>query len=127
MTILNHACLGSNDRPNAIKFYDAALGALGIQNLGEMGETGTLYGIDKPEFILFTPANGEDATAGNGSTLGFVGTSREAVDKFHEAGLAHGGSSEGEPGPRAISPTAYGAYLRDLDGNKICAFCFASE
>ena len=55
----------------------------------------------------------------------FVAPSRDAVHKFHEAGIANGGTDEGLPGPRTFTPTAYAAYLRDPCGNKICAYCFA--
>ena len=53
--------------------------------------------------------------------------SRDAVHKFHEAGLANEGTDEGEPGPRSFAPNAYAAYLQDPDGNKITAICFAPE
>ena len=127
MSILSHACVGSNDRIKSAKFYDAALGALDVKNLGEFGETATLYGIDTPDFIVFTPTDGKPATVGNGGTIGFNAPSRAAVHKFHEKGLAAGGTCNGAPGPRDFSPTAYAAYLRDPDGNKICAYCFADE
>ena len=127
MSILNHACVGSNDRAKSAKFYDAALGALGVNNLGDFGEMATLYGIDSPDFIVITPIDGNPASVGNGGTIGFKAATRDAVHKFHEAGLAAGGTCEGEPGPRNFSPTAYAAYLRDPDGNKICTYCFAEE
>lgn len=127
MSIFSHACVGTNDRAKSAEFYGAALGALGINNLGEFGEMATLYGTDSPEFIVFTPSDGNPATAGNGGTIGFNAASRDAVHKFHEAGIAAGGTCDGEPGPRAFTPTSYAAYLRDPDGNKICAFCFAEE
>ena len=60
----------------------------------------------------------------NGGTLGFASPTRDAVHKFHEAGLANGGTDEGEPGPRTFTPTAYAAYLRDPDGNKVCTYLF---
>jgi catechol 2,3-dioxygenase-like lactoylglutathione lyase family enzyme len=127
MAIFTHIVLGTNDLQKATKFYDAALGALGIKNLGPLGETAVLYGIDGPEFMITKPANGKPATYANGGTLGFAATNRDAVHKFHEAGLANGGTDEGQPGPRAFAPTAYASYLRDPDGNKICTYCFAAE
>jgi catechol 2,3-dioxygenase-like lactoylglutathione lyase family enzyme len=127
MSILNHVCVGSSDRIKSAKFYDAALGALGVNNLGELGEMATLYGIDNPDFIILTPMDGNPATVGNGETIGFKAETRDAVHKFHEAGLAAGGTCEGAPGSRNFSPTAYGSYLRDPDGHKICAYCFADE
>ena len=127
MSILNHVCVGSSDRIKSAKFYDAALGALGVNNLGELGEMATLYGIDNPDFIILTPMDGNPATVGNGETIGFKAETRDAVHKFHEAGLAAGGTCEGAPGSRNFSPTAYASYLRDPAGHKICAYCFADE
>ncbi len=127
MAIFTHATVGSNDRTKSATFYDPTLGALGIKNLGELGEAGTLYGADGPEFIVFTPINGQPANCGNGPTIGFAAVTRDAVHKFHEAGLANGGTDEGAPGPRPFTDTAYAAYLRDPDGNKICAYCFTAE
>lgn len=125
MAIFTHVCLGAVDMPASKAFYDATLSALGIQNLGSMGEGAVLYGQSSPEFLLLSPANGAPATHANGGTLGFAASTRAQVRAFHEAGLANGGTCEGEPGPRAFAPTAYGAYLRDPTGNKICAYCHA--
>ena len=127
MSIFNHVCVGTNNLEQATSFYNATMQALGLNNLGPMGENGMMYGSDKPELVVTKPANGEPATFGNGGTLGFVAPSRDAVHKFHAAGIANGGTDEGEPGPRAFAPTAYAAYLRDPDGNKICTYCFAPE
>jgi catechol 2,3-dioxygenase-like lactoylglutathione lyase family enzyme len=125
MAIYTHVVLGTNNLEKANKFYDAALGALGVKNLGAMGENATLYGAEGPEFLVTKPANGQAACHANGGTIGFHAPSRDAVHEFHAAGIANGGTDEGQPGPRAFTPTAYAAYLRDPDGNKICAYCFA--
>ena len=127
MAIFTHACLGANDLGASKAFYDAALGALGVKNLGPMGENAFLYGKDGPEFVVLKPANGDPACVGNGSTLSFAADTRAQVKAFYEAGLANGGVDEGAPGPRAFTPTAFAAYLRDPVGNKICAYCFAAE
>jgi len=58
--------------------------------------------------------------------VGFAAPTRDAVHKFHAAGIANGGTDEGQPGPRTFTPTAYASYLRDPEGNKICAYCFAA-
>ncbi|HKX23461.1 MAG TPA: VOC family protein [Rhizorhapis sp.] len=125
MAIFTHCCVGANDLEASKAFYDAALAGLGIKNLGQMSENSALYGKDAPELIVLKPANGEPACIGNGFTLGFAAETRAQVRAFYEAGLANGGTDDGEPGPRAFHPTAYGAYLRDPVGNKICAYCFA--
>jgi catechol 2,3-dioxygenase-like lactoylglutathione lyase family enzyme len=123
MAIFTHVVLGANDVAKSSRFYDATLAALGVRNLGPFGE-GFLYGTDGPEFLITKPANGKPASFANGGTVGFQAPSRAAVHEFHKAGLANGGTCEGEPGPRTFTPTAYAAYLRDPEGNKICTYCF---
>lgn len=127
MGILNHATVGSNDRDKASAFYDAALGALNVNNLGQLGDVATMYGAERPEFLVFHPIDGKPASVANGGTIGFSAPSREAVRAFHEAGIEAGGRCEGAPGPRDVAPNAYAAYLRDPDGNKICAYCLKPE
>ena len=127
MAIFTHVVLGTNDLQKATQFYDAALGALGVKNLGPMGENAVLYGAEGPEFLITKPANGQPACHANGGTIGFHAASRAAVKDFHAQGLANGGTDEGAPGPRDFTPTAYASYLRDPDGNKICTYCFAEE
>ncbi len=128
MPIFTHIMVGSNDKAKAKAFYDAALTPLGINSLGTFGDTGTLlYGSGQPEFWVTTPANGQAACHANGGTIGFMAPSRKAVDEFHAGGVANGGTCEGPPGPRDVMPNAYAAYMRDPDGNKICAYCFQPE
>lgn len=127
MAIFTHMVVGTNDVARARKFYDATLGALGLKNCGPMGANAFMWGKDGPEFIVTKPANGLPSTYANGGTIGFAAPTRKAVHAFHEAGVANGGMCEGKPGPRTFTPTAYAAYLRDPDGNKICAYCFAPE
>ena len=127
MAIFTHVTFGTNNFDVAVTFYDAVLGALGINNLGKLHDTAMMYGKESFEFVILTPLNGEPACSANGGTVGFAAASRDAVHKFHEAGLANGGIDEGKPGPRSFAPNAYAAYLRDSDGNKITAICFAPE
>jgi catechol 2,3-dioxygenase-like lactoylglutathione lyase family enzyme len=124
MAIFTHVVVGTNDLAKARRFYDATLGALGIKFIAPMGENGLLYGKDSPEFLVTKPANGREACFANGGTIGFAAPSRAAVHEFHKAGVANGGTDEGQPGPRTFTPTAYASYLRDPDGNKICTYCF---
>lgn len=118
-----HLFIGCNDVEKSRKFYDAVMGVLGYSNVvppeaGRMiyaGPTGTL--------VVGPPLNGEPATVSNGATIGFVAQSDDMVADWHKAGLAAGGTDEGQPGPRAAAPNnSVGAYLRDPDGHKICAF-----
>ena len=121
--MFTHIMVGANDTDAAKKFYDAALGALGVPAGHQAGER-VFYAHGGGAFGVGKPANGEAATHANGGTIGFGAADMAAVDAFHAAGLANGGSCEGAPGPRPNAPgNAYGAYLRDPDGNKLCAFC----
>ena len=74
------------------------------------------------EFYITKPFNKEKATSGNGTQVSFIVNNRDIVDKFHEIGLKAGGSSEGSGGERPEGSGVYYSYIRDLDGNKICAF-----
>lgn len=121
--VFSHAMLGAKDLDASVKFYDAALAPLGVNNLGPFGDNWMLYGKDKPAFLVVRPGNGEAPTS-NGVTIGFAAATIDAVHAFHAAGLAAGGSDEGAPGPRSHLPGAYAAYLRDPGGNKVCAYTF---
>ncbi|MDQ2640589.1 MAG: VOC family protein [Pseudomonadota bacterium] len=125
MSVFTHVVVGTNDLARARTFYDAMLAPLGMKYLGPMGEHAHMYGVDRPAFMVTRPRNGQPACFANGGTIGFAAATREAVNAFHAAALANGGTDEGEPGPRPFSPTAYGAYVRDPDGNKFTAYCFA--
>lgn len=121
--IFSHVFIGAADVQQSTAFYDAALGALGIKNLGPFGSGAVLYGREKPAFLIGRPGNGE-APSSNGVTIGFAAATPAEVDAFHAAGLKAGGTDEGKPGPRGHLPGAYAAYLRDPAGNKICSYAF---
>jgi catechol 2,3-dioxygenase-like lactoylglutathione lyase family enzyme len=127
MAIFTHVTVGTNDLKRARGFYDKVLGALGYKRLTDLGENGSIYGESAPEFFVLKPANGLPANWGNGVTVSFAAPSRAAVAKFHKEALAQGAKDEGAVGPRSWHPTAYAGYVRDLDGNKICAYCFAAD
>ena len=125
--MLNHVMLGSNDIERSKRFYDAVLGVLGagepIRNTAETGHLRLFYRHNGSTFCLSQPINGEPATSANGGTIGFKCDSPEQVREFHDAAVAHGGVSvEDAPGPRAsgLGPMHL-AYVRDPDGNKLCA------
>ncbi|MGQ0699008.1 MAG: VOC family protein [Panacagrimonas sp.] len=123
MAIFTHVVVGTNDVERARKFYDATLGTLGIKRVMNF-DAASLWGTEGPEFMVTKPGNGQPATHANGGTISFAAPSRAAVHEFHKVALANGAKDEGEPGPRAFTPTAYAAYVRDPDGNKICTYCF---
>jgi catechol 2,3-dioxygenase-like lactoylglutathione lyase family enzyme len=121
--VFSHVMMGAHDLDASVAFYDAALGALGIKNLGPFGSGWILYGRDKPAFIVARPGNGNEPTS-NGMTIGFAASTPAEVEAFHAAGLAAGGTDEGAPGPRGHLPGAFAAYLRDPAGNKVCSYTF---
>ncbi len=127
MSIFSHVALGTNDLAKAQKFYDAVLAPFGITQKGPYGDNGTLYGKDSPEFIITKPGNGEPATHANGGTIAFLAPDRASVRAFYDAALENGGTQEFAPGPRSFTPTAYAAYVRDPDGNKLTAYSFKDE
>ena len=121
--MFTHAFLGSNDIEKSRKFYDATMETLGYRNVAPPEAGRLIYAGPTGTFIVAPPYNGEPATVSNGHTLGFSAADDETVDRWHAAGLAAGGADEGAPGPRSAAPNnARGAYLRDPDGNKVCAF-----
>jgi catechol 2,3-dioxygenase-like lactoylglutathione lyase family enzyme len=128
----SHVTLGTNDIRRAIAFYDAVLAGLGLARHEtdlERGYAGWFVAPDAtPNFWVLRPIDGHPASIGNGVTIGFEVPDRASVDRFHAAGLVHGGTDEGAPGLRAhYHPDYYGAYLRDPDGNKICCVCHRPE
>ena len=119
----SHIMVGTNDMDASKKFYDAILGALGYEP-GTFDDKGRcFYFTPTGIFSISVPIDGQPATAGNGSTVGFAVESPEQADAWHEAGVANGGTScEDPPGVREGALGAlYLAYLRDPSGNKLCA------
>jgi len=120
--MLHHVSLGVRDVARAATFYDPVLKALGYKRVMDFSPGAIAYGEsrDKPEFWIGLPHDQRDPTGGNGTHVGFAAKSKGAVNKFHEAALKAGGSNNGEPGPRPdYGPAYYGAFIYDLDGNKI--------
>jgi len=122
--MFTHICISAQDLAASKAFYDAALTPLGVASVGQINDRTCVYATETGKLLVMTPADGNTATYANGGTIGFQAADAAAVDAFHAAGLAAGGTDEGAPGPRPNAPgNAYGAYLRDPVGNKVCAFC----
>lgn len=120
--MFSHIVVGSNDIERSKSFYDALFDAIGARP-GRQDEKGVNYLHNGALFMVRPPLNGQAATHGNGSTIGFTVDSPEQVKAWHDAGLGSGGTSvEDPPGIRqgTFGPL-YLAYLRDPDGNKLCA------
>ena len=125
--MIGYVTIGSNDIDASCRFYDAAFAPLGYaRTFCEGGWAGYGPGGKKEGleiYIAQATANGQPATLGNGSMLALKAPSRAAVDAFHAAALANGGSDEGAPGVRGeYDPPYYGAYARDPVGNKFVAY-----
>lgn len=121
--MFSHIMLGANDIQESKAFYDSILGVLGYKP-GVLDPKGRcFYFTDSGVFALTKPIDGQPASCGNGSTIGFAVQSPEQADQWHAAGVANGGSPCEEPPGVREGPgmKLYLAYLRDPSGNKICA------
>jgi catechol 2,3-dioxygenase-like lactoylglutathione lyase family enzyme len=125
--MFSHVMVGSNDVDRSKRFYDAVLGVLGaaqpLRNVNATGQVRLFYRHDGGTFCISEPIDGDAATCANGGTIGFKCDSPEQVRQFHDTAVAHGGVSiEEPPGLREGQLGAlYLAYVRDPDGNKLCA------
>ncbi len=127
--MIGYATLGTNDIAAARAFYDGLLGSIGAKRIMEFGDEAggfTLWGTswDKPGIAVTRPYNGEAARPGNGNMLAIAMDERAKVDALHAKAIELGGTCDGPPGVRGEEgPQAfYGAYFRDPEGNKLCAF-----
>jgi catechol 2,3-dioxygenase-like lactoylglutathione lyase family enzyme len=125
--MFSHIMVGTNDVNAAKKFYDATLGALGVPpGAVDDGRRVIYRTASGGVFIASKPIDGKPATGANGGTIGFGCTSPAQADAWHAAGVANGGAAiEDPPGVREGGiGKLYLAYLRDPDGNKLCALHF---
>ena len=123
-SLITFMMIGTNDLEKSAKFYDAIFLPLEIikastteRHIGYAQKNNP----SKIQFYICKPFNKESATNGNGTMIALLANSNEAVDKFHTIALENGGTNEGSPGKRYDGN--YYAYIRDPDGNKICARC----
>ena len=125
--MIGYVTVGTNDLEKSRKFYDALMPAIGASRIMEFGDNFTMYGtgIGKPGFAVVKPYDGSAAAVGNGHMAAIVCDNRAKVDALHAKAMELGGQDEGAPGVRGEEGDRafYGAYFRDLDGNKLAAFC----
>lgn len=125
--MFNHIMVGSNDIARSERFYTTLLGVLGagapLRNRSSSGHMRMFYRHDGNTFCVSEPIDGGPATCANGATIGFKCNSPEQVHAFHDTAVAAGGTSiEQPPGLRSGElGQLYLAYVRDPDGNKLCA------
>jgi catechol 2,3-dioxygenase-like lactoylglutathione lyase family enzyme len=123
--MIGYTTIGASDLGKALAFYDALFAELGGKRVMETAN-GQLYGFSQgPLFGVTKPYNGKAQNCGNGNMSALRCPSKEKVDAFYAKALALGGSDEGKPGDRGGG--FYGAYFRDLDGNKLCAFTMGAQ
>ena len=120
--MIGYTSVGTNDLEKAIHFYGELLSLLGAKPFFK-SERGVGWGVspDKPMFSVLKPFDGQKATVGNGGMVAFAAANLEQVQALHAKALQLGAQDEGAPGPRGNG--FYGAYFRDLDGNKLAAYC----
>lgn len=125
--MLSHVMVGTNDIERSKRFYDAVLKVLGageaMRNTAKTGHARLFYRHAGSTFCVSEPINDKPASFANGGTIGFSCDSPEQVKTFHDVAVAHGGTSiEDPPGPReGPAGAVHLAYVRDPDGNKLCA------
>lgn len=128
--MFSHVTIGSNDVPRAKAFYEALLAPLGLVCKADYPPYAAGFGRPdfRPQFWVLAPLDKQPASVGNGGTVGLEAADRATVDAAYKAALAAGAQDEGAPGLRShYHPSYYGAYVRDLDGHKICIVCHKSQ
>ena len=116
-SLIGYATLGTNDKSKAIEFYDPIMKKLGAERFFSNDQM-NCWALNKTYlFAVTNPYDGSSATVGNGTMIGLPVSSADKVDELYVLALSLGGVDEGPPGPRGGG--FYGAYFRDLDGNKL--------
>jgi len=120
--MIGYVTLGTNDIERAAQFYDQLLSELGAKRFMDT-ETFIAWVASPKEAALSVtkPFDGNPATVGNGMMVALRMDSNEKVDAFYRKAIELGAKDEGAPGPRGDG--FYAGYFRDLDGNKLNAFC----
>ena len=121
--MFNHLMVGSSDLEKSRKFYNATFKELGVPEAADGPGGRLVYAHDGNRFLIGKPLNGQPASGANGGTIGFKAATPEAVHAWHDAGVAAGGTTCEDPPGMRENPIGkiHLAYLRDPDGNKLCA------
>ncbi len=119
--MFNHVMIGSNDIARSKAFYDAVIGAMGGEPGVEDAKGRLIYGHRGGRLLITKPIDGKAATGANGGTIGFKMETSDEVEAWHKAGVENGGTTCEDPPGLRPGGTLYLAYLRDPDGNKLCA------
>jgi catechol 2,3-dioxygenase-like lactoylglutathione lyase family enzyme len=122
--MIGYVTLGTNNYDKAAKFYDQLFSVIGAKRIMEM-DTFIAWATSptSPAISIIKPYDGKPATVGNGVMVAIVMDSKDKVDKLHAKAMSLGAKDEGAPGPRGDN--FYAGYFRDLDGNKLNAFCMS--
>jgi catechol 2,3-dioxygenase-like lactoylglutathione lyase family enzyme len=117
--VISYVTLGSKDKARAATFYDEVLGMLDGKRVFELPKLIAWgSGSGAPMLMVIDPADGKQATVGNGVMVALGAKDKATVDAVYKKALDLGGKCEGPAGPRGDS--FYAGYFRDLDGNKLC-------
>ena len=122
--MIGYVTVGSNDFDKSLPFYDAIMAELGASPIFDHPRGGRMYGKapGKFDFGVISAYDGNPATSGNGTMVAFAGDSHDQIKAVHAKAIELGGTCDGEPGWRGQEGGFYGAYFRDLDGNKLCVY-----
>ncbi|HRE61841.1 MAG TPA: VOC family protein [Micropepsaceae bacterium] len=124
--MIGYATVGTNDLARATAFFDAVFGEMGAKRAWSNERmAGWTTGKAAPMLMVTKPYDGKPATGGNGTMIALAAADQETVNKVHAKALSLGGKDEGAPGLRGDN--FYGAYFRDLDGNKYVAFVMVKK
>lgn len=127
--MIGYITLGTNDLTRAVSFYDALFETIGAGRFMEE-DTFVAWAVDpqQPSIAVSIPFDGEAATVGNGTMVALFFENAQQVDDFYNTAIELGAADEGKPGFRPEDATSgfYAGYFRDLDGNKLNAFCMVS-
>ena len=117
-----YVTLGTNDLDSAAHFYEQLLESIGVKRQREIPNHIVYFGDESgTELAVIIPADGKSATSGNGTMVALRIDNKEKIRELHTLAIKLGGTDEGAPGPRGTG-TFWGAYFRDLDGNKLVFF-----